>query len=99
MGWMACYSLPTVKLTICWTADLTELLLGFLSIWSSLTSDTVRLYGGGGGGGGGGWGEFTIHSSLSGVNTSADNVYAELTINARRGEGECSLLVCMVYLA
>ncbi len=45
--------------------------------------------------------EFTIQSSLSGVNTSADNVYAELTINARqrRGEGECSLLVCKVYLA
>lgn len=59
VGWMACHSLLTVKLTICWTADLMELLLGFLSIWSSLTSDTFRLYGGGGG-------KFTIYSSVSG---------------------------------
>lgn len=48
VGWMGCHSLPMVKLTICWTADLMELLLGFLSIWSCLTSDTFRLYGGGG---------------------------------------------------
>lgn len=46
-------------------------------------------------------GKFTLHSSVSGVNTSADTVYAAFTMKERqsRGERERSLLVCEVYLA
>lgn len=46
-------------------------------------------------------GKFTPHSSVSGVNTSADIVYAAFTMKARRrrGEAECSVLMFEVYLA
>ena len=46
-------------------------------------------------------GKFTPHSSVFGVNTSADIVYAAFTMKARRRrrEAECSVLMFEVYLA